>query len=54
LKGEKAECYREEDKQVLLAVIEASFGNFAVFDKVVRSVTITPLARSTPALSYTC
>ena len=40
-KGENAHCFKEEDRQVLLAVIEASFGNFAVFNKVVRSVTVT-------------
>ena len=32
----KAECYADEDRQRLLAVIEASFGTFAPFNDIVR------------------
>ena len=34
----RAECYKEEDKQKLLGVIEASFGNFKVFNLNVSEV----------------
>lgn len=37
-KGEKADCFLAEDKQKLLAVIEASFGDFGHFDRIVRGV----------------
>ena len=36
--AEKAECFLEKDRQRLLAVVEAGFGNFAGFNTVVRNV----------------
>ena len=44
-KGEEAECFLPEDRHKLLAVIEASFGDFTKFDALVRSVFVqTPNA----------
>ena len=34
----KAECFKQEDRQKLLAVIEAGFGNFDEFNTGVREV----------------
>ena len=34
----KAECFKQEDRQRLLAVIEAGFGNFDDFNRGVREV----------------
>ena len=34
----KAQCFKQEDRQRLLAVIEAGFGNFDEFNKGVREV----------------
>ena len=34
----KAECFKQEDRQRLLAVIEAGFGDFQDFNKDVRTV----------------
>ena len=34
----KAQCFKQEDRQRLLAVIEAAFGNFHDFNKDVRGV----------------
>ena len=34
----KAKCFLDADRQRLLAVIEASFGTFAPFDKLVRGI----------------
>ena len=39
-KGEEAECFLPEDRHKLLAVIEASFGDFRKFDALVRGVFI--------------
>ena len=37
-RGEKAECAKTADRHKLLAVIEASFGDFREFDHLVRNV----------------
>ena len=37
-RGEKAECFLAADRHKLLAVIEASFGDFREFDHLVRNV----------------
>ena len=37
----KAQCYLDRDRQGLLAVIEASFGTFAPFNKLVRGIFLT-------------
>ena len=37
-KGEDATCYLQADRERLLAVIEASFGDFVEFNKAVRGV----------------
>ena len=37
-RGEEAECFMPEDRHKLLAVIEASFGDFSMFDQLVRDV----------------
>ena len=37
-KGEEAECFLPEDRHKLLGVIEASFGDFRKFDRLVRNV----------------
>ena len=34
----KAKCFLDGDRQKLLAVIEASFGTFAPFNKIVRGI----------------
>ena len=34
----KAECFKQEDRQKLLAVIEAGFGNFDEFNTGVREI----------------
>ena len=39
-KGEEAECFLPEDRHKLLAVIEASFGDFSKFDALVRGVFV--------------
>ena len=36
--GSKANCFLPKDKQKLLAVIEAGFGDMAPFNKVVRKI----------------
>ena len=35
-----AKCYREGDRQRLLAVVEAGFGDFAGFNKIVRGIFV--------------
>ena len=37
-RGEKAECFLAADRHKLLGVIEASFGDFREFDRLVRSM----------------
>ena len=37
-RGEKSECFLEEDREKLLGVIESSFGDFKQFNKAVRDV----------------
>ena len=37
-RGEEAECFLAADRHKLLAVIEASFGDFREFDRLVRNV----------------
>ena len=37
-RGEEAECFLAADRHKLLAVIEASFGDFREFDRLVRDV----------------
>ena len=36
----EAQCFKQEDRQRLLAVIEAGFGNFSDFNKCVRSMLV--------------
>ena len=36
--AEKAECFLEKDRQRLLAVVEAGFGNFEAFNTTMRSI----------------
>ena len=54
----KAECFLDRDKQRLWAVIEAAFGNFAPFNKIVRGLVAEKLdkavlARASARLSRT-
>ena len=37
-RGERAECFKKEDKERLLAVIESSFGDFGRFNAIVKGV----------------
>ena len=37
-RGEKAECFKQSDREKMLGVIEASFGDFVDFNKAVRGV----------------
>ena len=37
-RGEEAECFLAADRHKLLGVIEASFGDFREFDRLVRNV----------------
>ena len=37
-RGEQAECFLAADRHKLLGVIEASFGDFREFDRLVRNV----------------
>ena len=37
----EAECFKEEDRQKILAVIESSFGDIRAFDKEVRRMLMT-------------
>ena len=41
----KAECFKKEDRQKLLAVIEAGFGDFQDFNQDVRTVFLRGLHR---------
>ena len=47
-RGEAAQCYRREDREHLLAVIESTFGDFEHFNTVVRGVFE---ARQRPSLA---
>ncbi len=40
----KSQCFLEVDRQKLLAVIEASFGTFMPFNRVVRGIVADKLA----------
>jgi hypothetical protein len=48
----KAQCFLPRDRDKLLAVIEASFGTFAPFNKKVRGYFAEKLARD--SVSSTC
>ena len=37
-KGERAECFKRDDKERLLAVVEGAFGDFKTFNAIVRGV----------------
>ena len=39
-RGEKAQCFKKEDREQMLAIIEAAFGDFATFNKLVCSVFV--------------
>ena len=41
----KAHCFLDDDRQRLWAVIEASFGTFEPFNKIVRGVFVEQLAQ---------
>ena len=47
----KAQCFKVEDREKLLAVIEAAFGDFKEFNKCVRDVFVDRLAERTVASS---
>ena len=46
----KAQCYIDRDRQGLLAVIEASFGTFAPFNKLVRGIFLMQTVTSSGEL----
>ena len=37
-RGERAKCFKPADRQKLLAVVEASMGDFTVFNQIVRDL----------------
>ena len=37
-RGERAKCFKQADRQKLLAVVEASMGDFKVFNTIVRDL----------------
>ena len=37
----KAQCFKKQDREKLLAIIEAGFGDFQEFNKDVREVVVT-------------
>ena len=47
--ADKAQCFLDGDRQKLLAVIEASFGTFAPFNKIVRGIFRDKLLVGVPA-----
>ena len=47
-KGERAECFKRDDKERLLAVVEGAFGDFKTFNAIVRGVFE---ARQRPSLA---
>ena len=47
----KAQCFKVEDREKLLAVIEAAFGDFREFNQCVRDVFVDRLAERTVASS---
>ena len=49
--GAKANCFLPKDKQKLLAVIEAGFGDMAPFNKVVRKI-LKKRSDGSPALVF--
>ena len=40
-RGENAQCFKREDREKMLAIIEASFGDFVFFDAIVRDCLST-------------
>jgi hypothetical protein len=42
--AESAECFKKEDRERLLAVIQEGFGGFTDFDKLVQEILITRIA----------
>ena len=48
----KAQCFKKEDRQRLLAVIEAGFGDFKGFNKYVRNVFAQRLRASSGRPSH--
>ena len=49
-KAGKSSCFLEGDRQKLLAVIEAGFGSFVPFNKLVREIFNEKLSKA-PAVS---
>ena len=49
--AKKAECYKPEDRQKLLAVIEAAFGDVKEFNKSVREMFDTVMINQSARLS---
>ena len=39
-RGENAQCFKKEDREKMLAIIEASFGDFTLFDESVRKALV--------------
>ena len=39
-RGENAQCFKKEDREKMLAIIEASFGDFVLFDSTVRKALV--------------
>ena len=39
-RGENAQCFKREDREKMLAIIEASFGDFVLFDSTVRKALV--------------
>ena len=39
-RGENAQCFKKEDREKMLAIIEASFGDFQLFDEQVRKALV--------------
>ena len=49
----KAQCFLKRDREKLLAVIEASFGDFIPFNKIVRSIFAAQLTADRPPTAVT-
>ena len=47
----KAQCFKAEDRQRLLGVVESGFGDFQEFNKLVRSIFRSRLEKSRDILS---